>query len=71
MAAKYLKRVKVKSIILATPVIAADTLINIKKYFDTIVYLQKRKDFYAVGQFYYNFEEIYDEKVAIILATSH
>ena len=71
VAAKYLKRVKVKSIILATPVIAADTLINIKKYFDIVVYLQKRKDFYAVGQFYYNFEEIYDEKVAIILATSH
>lgn len=70
-AAKYLKRVKVKNIILATPVIAADTLVNIKKYFDTIVYLEKRTDFYAVGQFYYNFEEISDEKVAIILATSH
>lgn len=66
-AAKYLKRVKVKSIILATPVIAADTLVNIKKYFDTVVYLQERKDFYAVGQFYYNFEEISDEKVARIL----
>ncbi len=68
-AAKYLKRVKVKNIILATPVIAADTLVNIKKYFDTVIYLQKRRDFYAVGQFYYNFEEISDEKVAIILDT--
>lgn len=67
VAAKYLKRAKVKSIILATPVIAADTLVNIKNYFDTVVYLQKRKDFYAVGQFYYNFEEISDEKVARIL----
>lgn len=66
-AAKYLKRVKVKNIILATPVIAADTLVNIKKYFDIVVYLQKRTDFYAVGQFYYNFEEISDEKVARIL----
>lgn len=62
---------EVKNIILATPVIAADTLVNIKKYFDTVVYLEKRTDFYAVGQFYYNFEEISDEKVAIILATSH
>lgn len=66
-AAKYLKKARVKSIILATPVIAADTLVNIKKYFDTVVYLQKRNDFYAVGQFYLNFEEISDEKVARIL----
>lgn len=69
-AAKYLKRVKVKNIILATPVIAADTLVNIKKYFDIVVFLQKRTDFYAVGQFYYNFEEISDEKVAQVLGRS-
>lgn len=70
-AAKYLKRVKVKNIILATPVIAADTLVNIKKYFDIVVYLQKRTDFYAVGQFYYNFEEISDQEVARILDTRY
>lgn len=69
-AAKYLKRVKVKNIILATPVIAADTLVNIKKYFDIVVYLHKRTDFYAVGQFYYNFEEISDQEVASILGRS-
>ena len=66
-AAKYLKRVKAKNIILAAPVIAADTLVNINRYFDTVIYLEKRKDFYAVGQFYYNFDEISDEKVARIL----
>lgn len=66
-ATKYLKRVKVKALVLATPVIASDTLVNIKQYFDDIVYLEKRKDSYAVGQFYYNFEEISDEKVANIL----
>ncbi len=67
VAAKYLKRLKVKKLVLATPVIAADTLINIKKYFNIVVYLEKRKDFYAVGQFYLNFEEISDEKIARIL----
>jgi len=69
VAARYLKRLNVKNIVLATPVIAADTLINIKKYFDRVIYLEKRKDFYAVGQFYLNFEEISDEKVAKILNT--
>lgn len=66
-AQKYLKRFGVKNIVIATPVIAYDTLINIKKYFDTVISLQKRKDFYAVGQFYNNFEEISDQKVARIL----
>lgn len=66
-AAKYLRRARVKKIILAVPIIASDTLDNIKKYFDSIIYLQRRKDFHAVGQFYYNFEEISDEKVARIL----
>lgn len=66
-AAKYLKRLNAKKIILATPVIATDTLISIKKYFDKVIYLEKRYDFYAVGQFYLNFEEIFDEKIAKIL----
>jgi predicted phosphoribosyltransferase len=66
-AAKYLKRLNAKKIILAAPVIAADTLISIKKYFDKVIYLEKRNDFYAVGQFYINFEEISDEKIANIL----
>lgn len=66
-AQKYLKRTGVKNIVIATPVIAYDTLINIKKYFDTVISLQKRKDFHSVGQFYDNFEEISDEKVARIL----
>ncbi len=70
-AAKYLRGVNVGKIVLATPVIAADTLNNIKKYFDKVIYLEKRDDFYAVGQFYLNFEEISDEEVASILATNH
>lgn len=67
-AATFLKRVEAKNIILATPVIAADTLVNIKRYFDTVIYLEKRVDFYAVSEFYYNFEEISDQKVARILS---
>jgi len=67
-AQKYLKKNKAKKIILATPVIALDTLINIKRYFDRIFYLIKRRDFYAVGEFYNNFEQISNEEVAKILS---
>ena len=67
-AQKYLKKNKAKKIILATPVIALDTLINIKRYFDRIFYLIKRRDFYAVGEFYNNFEQISNKEVAKILS---
>ena len=67
-AQKYLKKNKAKKIILATPVIALDTLVNIKRYFDRIFYLIKRRDFYAVGEFYNNFEQISNEEVAKILS---
>lgn len=66
-AALYLKKNKAKKIILATPVIAFDTLLKIKKYFDLQFYLIKAKRFYAVGEFYNNFEQISNEKVARIL----
>lgn len=67
VAARYLKKQKPRTLILTVPVIASDTVSNIKKYFDKVIYLEKRKDFYAVGQFYLNFEEISDEKIARIL----
>lgn len=66
-AALYLKKNKAKKIILATPVIAFDTLTELKKYFDSQFYLIKAKYFYAVGEFYKNFEQISNEKVGKIL----
>ena len=66
-AAKYIKKKGADKLILAVPVIALDTLKNIGKYFDDIVYLEGRKDFFSVSQFYNNFEQISDQKVAKIL----
>lgn len=66
-ASLYLKSVKVKKIIISSPVIAYDTFNNIKKYFDNIICLIKSGDFYAVGQFYKNFPQISDQEVARIL----
>ncbi len=62
-AQKYLKKEKVKRLILAVPVIAKDTLNYINKYFDSVVYLKKAKEFFAVGQFYRSFPQITNEQV--------
>ncbi|PIR79888.1 MAG: phosphoribosyltransferase [Candidatus Levybacteria bacterium CG10_big_fil_rev_8_21_14_0_10_35_13] len=66
-ALKYLRKKGAFKIILAIPVIALDTLNNISKYFDNVVYLEVKKDFFSVSQFYKNFEQISDQKVAKIL----
>lgn len=67
-AYNFLKSEKAKVIILATPVIAKDTLNSIKKYFDRVVALHISREFYAVGEFYRNFPQVSDEETASILS---
>lgn len=62
-ASLFLRKQKVKSIILAVPVISQGTYPTIAKYFDKIVVLQVEKDFQAVGQFYQEFPQVEDEEV--------
>ncbi len=66
-AAKFLKKEGAKKIILAVPIIARDTLIEIKKYFDMIVSLKVKKNFNAVGEFYKEFPQVTNEEVVKIL----
>lgn len=66
-ACKFLKNKKIKRIFLATPVISSDTLRNIKDYFDSVYFLEKPKDFYAVSKFYQNFPQVTNEEVVAIL----
>lgn len=66
-AAIYLKSNKAKELILATPVISSDIILNIKKYFDIVIYLRSATNFYAIGEFYKHFEQVSDEEVAKIL----
>ena len=70
-ACMFLKRNKAKKIILATPVIASDTLSNINSYFDGVIYLEKRINFYAVGEFYRNFPQVENVEVRQILTSSN
>ena len=66
-AQKYLKKQKVKILILAAPVIAKETYTQIRTFFDRIITLNIQGSFYAVGQFYRNFPQITDEEVVSIL----
>lgn len=61
-AAIYAKKEKANEIILATPLIAKDTLKNIKRYFDNVIPLKITDNLTSVSQFYKNFPQITDEE---------
>lgn len=52
-----------QQVIIALPVCAIDTLKIIEKEADIVIVLETPKDFYAVGQFYQNFDPVLDEQV--------
>ncbi len=66
VAVKWLKTNNIKDLIIATPVIAADTLHKLKSI-DNIIAILTPYDFNAVGEFYEHFEEVSDEQVKNIL----
>jgi len=56
-----------KKIIVAVPVIAKDSLAKIEQLADEVVYLEAPDQFFAVGQFYKDFQQVTNEEVAWIL----
>jgi putative phosphoribosyl transferase len=56
-----------KKIIVAVPVIAKDSLKKIEELADEVIYLDAPEMFFAVGQFYKEFEQVSDEEVIKIL----
>jgi len=52
-----------KKIIVAVPVVARDSLAKIEKLADEVVFLEAPEQFFAVGQFYENFEQVTDAEV--------
>ena len=64
---KWLTEHKVKRIILAVPVIPADTYEEMKTLVDDIVALEIPTEFHAVGEFYKEFDQVSDDKVIAIL----
>ena len=64
---KWLLKQNVEGIILATPVIPANTYEEMKPMVNSIVALQIPSEFHAVGQFYQDFDQVSDEEVIDIL----
>jgi len=56
-----------QKIILAVPVIAKESLNEIENLADEVVYLEAPELFFAVGQFYQDFEQVTDEEVKELL----
>lgn len=52
-----------KRVIIAIPVVAKDTLVKLEREADEVIYLEAPEQFYSVGQFYEEFEQITDEEV--------
>lgn len=63
----WLKKQKVKKIILAVPVMPSDTFQKMQKFCDEIIVLEIPHDFVAVGQFYHEFLQVSDDQVISIL----
>ena len=69
-AIKYIKSLNPQQIIVAAPVCAADSAVEIKKEVEKTVFLSEPEYFAAVGQFYQDFPQTTDEEVITALKTS-
>ena len=69
-AINYLKKHKVKKVVLAVPVASQDTKAKVLKRlgkFGEVIILETPPYFQAVGQFYYQFEPVTDQEVIQLL----
>lgn len=66
-AADYLQRHGASGVILAVPVIAADTARSMRSRVSRVIALEEPELFYAVGQFYRHFDQVSDAEVLAVL----
>lgn len=67
-AARILRSLEAKNLILAVPCASPQVLDSVKSSFNQVICLEKSQDFWAVGQFYQDFRPIEDNQVKEILA---
>lgn len=67
-AIRYLKRHRVRKIILAVPVAASATMDQLKPVVDEAMIIYQPDSLGAVGQFYHNFEPVADKEVIKLLS---
>lgn len=63
----YLKKIKVKKIVVAVPVGPPDTIADLNKLADEVICLYTPSSFMAVGQFYIDFPQTEDTEVISLL----
>ncbi len=63
----FLRDLKARSIIVATPVIAPSTLSELSELVDEVRYVLCEEHFFAVGQFYRDFTQVDDKQVTRII----
>lgn len=69
-ALQALRRREPKTLILAVPVGAPDSLSELGEYADQVISLESPPGFYAIGQFYSDFHQLSDEEVMELLRVS-
>jgi putative phosphoribosyl transferase len=71
IAALHAARAKAPArLVCAVPVAAADSLERVRPYADEVVCLAAPENFYAVGQFYRDFQQVEDEEVVALLGAA-
>jgi len=66
-AIEILRQENPQKIVVAVPVVAKDALKEIEGLADEVIYLDAPELFFAVGQFYQEFEQVSDEEVKELL----
>ena len=69
-AIKYLRKKKVKKIILAVPVAPKEAVEQLKRRVDKLIILETPAYFGAVGEFYHDFPQVTDEEAIELLKPS-
>lgn len=69
-ALQIVKTQKPRELIVASPVAPPDRLAEVRKWCDDVVCLLTTSQFWAIGQFYEDFEQVEDEEVVRLLKDS-
>jgi putative phosphoribosyl transferase len=69
-AVDYVRRHGAARVVLAVPVIAADTAAHMRESLDELVALEEPEVFYAVGQYYRHFDQTSDDEVLAALSAT-
>lgn len=62
MAIQVVKKQSPKKVVVAVPVAPPDTLTKLEQFADEVICLQQPTLFFAIGQFYHDFQQVQDEE---------